>query len=609
MAAIHNLSDNLQGILVDLSEKIEKLEEKNNELEERTKELEAKEADTKVKIDEMAAENSALQERLVTLEQQMSADADSKLKELLQSRDNELNERLTAAEKSVGDHDKLFDRLESCEKKLASFYGEDTNILGRVGHLETRFQDFKKNEDLKLAKQLAGLNECRAQGEELERRVQGVEEGVSTVRLLCDVLQENKLEKTSVDPLLQNFKEEHRLLDKDAIVDVTALAHECKSQLDELAQLGLDKQSLIYEALDKLREDIDDLQKKTQPAHQYECFGSDQSVKIYQLEQKLAALEGITAESLENRLQLMDGRLDATATQMDRVLKLESFVTSNLDRVGTDYVHLSRLISDINEELSGHDQKMQNMANDLLRNMPSGHQVVTQPAASSVDDARVEQLAREVEVIQRLINAADRRMSDFAEECKSSVLDVQANADKKIDILAVWVSKNINLLAASMRKKFKQLLAGDQALLAGQSRGGHCLSCNQTKRPNSAGHPKTRVVEGKNPIFKITHVEPPVHSDQHHMLPEGHGVDTNSEATDGTFRMTVPTALRRTVSDSRKNEVNARLVDDSESFLDHPAMDGGEEEDESRRAKSIPARPSSAQTPPRKFFRNHAPSS
>jgi len=586
MAAIHNLSDNLQGILVDLSEKIDKLEEKNKELEDRTKELETKEADTKVKIDEMVAENTALQERVVTLEQQMSADADSKLKELLQARDSELDERLTSAEKSVGDHDKLFDRLESCEKKLASFYGEDTNILGRVGHLETRFHDFKKNEDLKLAKHLAGLNECKAQGEELERRVQGVEDGVATARLLCDVLQENKLEKTSVEPLLTNFKEEHRLLDEDAIVDVTALVHECKAQLDELAQLGLDKQSLIYEALDKIREDIDVLQKNTQPAHQYECFGSDQAVKIYQLEQKLAALEGITAESLENRLQLMDGRLDATSTQMDRVLKLESFVTSNLDRVGTDYVHLSRLISDINEELSGHDQKMQNLASDILRNVPSGHQVVSQPAASGVDDSKVERLAREVEVIERLINAADRRMADFAEECKNSVVEIQANADKKIDILAVWVSKNINLLAASMRKKFKQLLAGDSALLAGQSRGGHCLSCNQTKRPTSAGHPKTRVVEGKNPIFKITHIDPPIYGDEHHMLPDGHGMDTNSEATDGTFRMTVPSALRKTVSNSRKNEQNERIVDDSASLNELPALDGGGvDEDELRRPK------------------------
>ena len=90
MAAIHSLSDNLQGILVELSEKIEKLEEKNTELEERTKELESKEVEMKTKVEEMIVDNTALQERVTTLEQQLNAEAESKLKELLEARDNEV---------------------------------------------------------------------------------------------------------------------------------------------------------------------------------------------------------------------------------------------------------------------------------------------------------------------------------------------------------------------------------------------------------------------------------------------------------------------------------------------------------------------------------------
>lgn len=568
---------------MDLSEKIDKLDEKNGELEERTKELEAKEVDMKAKIDEMAAENIALQERVTVLEQQLNAEAESKLKEMFQARDSELDERLTTAEKSVGDHDKLFDRLESCEKKLASFYGEDTNILGRVGHLETRFKDFKNNEDIKLGKVLADLSGCQTQGESLQGRVQGVEDGVALVQRLCDILEESKVEKSSVEPILLDFKSSHRLLNEDSIIDVTTLAHSNKDELDDLAKLGLEKQSLIHEALDRFRADIEELQKNTEPAHKYECFGSDQAVKIFQIEEKLAAMQGLTAESVENRLQLMDNRIDSTKSQMDRVLTLESFITSNFDRIGTDYVHLSRLISDINEELSGHDQKMQNMLSDIARSVhpvPSGNSIPHE----RVDNARLEKLSNDVEAMEHAVSATDRRMSNFIDECKNSVIDVQSNTDKKIDILAVWVSKNINLLAASMRKKFKQLMAGDNALLTGHnnlSRTGHCISCNQTKRPYSASHPKTKVVEGKSPIFKISHVDHPPPGGDEGRGTHGQGIDTYSEATDGTFRMTVPSALRMKVSNFRQGD-----YDDNESFQYHGGNDGAnKDEGDSRKPK------------------------
>lgn len=221
MAAIHSLSDNLQGILVDLSEKIEKMEIKNTELEERTKELETKEIDSKVKIEEMVVENKTLQDRVTVLESQLNAETESKLKELIEIRQTAAESRILAAEEKVQDHDKLVDRLESCEKKLASFYGDDTNILGRVGHLETRFKDFKKNEDIKLAQQIEGLEKCTSQNEMLRGRVDAVEEGLALARRLTDILHETKLDKAEVVPVLDKFKSDNRLLDEDSIIDVT----------------------------------------------------------------------------------------------------------------------------------------------------------------------------------------------------------------------------------------------------------------------------------------------------------------------------------------------------------------------------------------------------
>lgn len=611
MAAIHNLSDNLQGILVELSEKIEKVEEKNNELEERTKELETKEVDAKAKIEEMVLENTALQERVTVLEQQMNVEAESKLKDLLEARQDATDKRVTAAEEKVLDHDKLVDRLESCEKKLASFYGEDTNILGRVGYLETRFKDFKKNEDAKLEQQLDGLNVCQTQNEHLRDRVGSLEEGLGVAQRLTDILHETKLDRGEVEPLLSRFKTDNRLVDEDTLRSVADEANTCKEGIADLFQHQRDKEEQGGAELDKIREDIETLQQNTEPAHKYECFGSDQAVKIFQIESKLKELEGMSTASIDGRLQAMDGQISATTSQMDRVLNIESFLNNNFDRIGTDYVHLSRLISDINEEISGHDHKMQDFEKELSRGGGGMQQQVATRAtpAAGTDDA-IAKLAKELADIEQLINSADYRMSTFAAECKDSFADMQANNDKKIDILAVWVSKNINLLASSTRKKFKQLLAGDDlALLSGHNnRAGHCLSCNQTKRPTSGSHPKSRVTEGKSPIFKITHLDQP-HADDNnydsHHNHTTHDASLMSDGTDGggaSFKMTVPSSLRMKVSNFRQNENDERLADDS--VMDSAAHE--ENEDQRRdRSTPTPARPSSANSLPRKFFRNH----
>jgi hypothetical protein len=393
----------------------------------------------------------------------------------------------------------------------------------------------------------------------------------------------SKLDKSDLGPLLKKFKEENRLLDTDALVDVTETARMTREDLDDLAQQWRGGQEQVRAVLDQQQEDIATLQRNTEPAHKYECFGSDQAVKIFQIETKLSELEGLTAGSVDRRLDKMNDRIDSTSSQMDRVLGVEAFINSNFDRIGTDYVHLSRLISDINEELSGHDVKMR-----ALLSEPRGQQAAGTPAPHPVttdgmQDAKIAKLIKDVEGIEQAINSADYRIAAFADECRDSLLDLQTNSDKKIDILAVWVSKNINLLAASTRKKLKQLLAGDSsALLAGQNgfsrSSGHCLSCNQTKRPTSANNPKTRVTEGKSPIFKITHID---HLADDH---RSDAVDDAASAEGPSFRMTVPASLRSKVTTARHPDADERQhAEDSSGMHDSPL--GVTDQEESWRAR------------------------
>ena len=549
MAAIHNLSDSLQDILIGLSEKVEKLTESNAELESRTKDLEAREIEMKSKIEDLEVQNTTLQERATVLEKQLNTEVESKLQDLIQHRHDTLENRLTIAESRLMDHDKLIDRLESCEKKLASFYGDDTNILGRVGFLETRFKDFKANEDAKLKQVLDNITHCKNKIEGLQDRVTSLEENLNLIENDVNDIREAKLNAKDIGTILTTFKIDNKLLDEDSIADIIDISNKNKESIVDISQLLKERDEQISDWLEKVRNDIEELQRNTEPAHKYECFGSDQSVKIYQLEAKLKDLEGMTAASIDSSLERMKDQIAATSSQMDRVLNIESFITSNFDRIGTDYVHMSRLISDINEELNGKERKIQ----EIEKGLRTGVKVQEIKAPDDVNDSKLQKLAKDIERIEQMMNSADYRISAFADECKNSFHDIQDHNDRKIDILAVWVSKNINLLASKTRKKFKQLLAGDNwALLSGQSkRPGHCLSCNQSQRPHSASHPRTVVTEGKKPLFKITHVEK--------MEPNGAPIndeDLYSDVSDGigsSFKMTVPASLRTTVSQFRQS--------------------------------------------------------
>ena len=393
---------------------------------------------------------------------------------------------------------------------------------------------------------------------------------------MTDILHETKVDRGEIGPILETFKTDHRLLDDDSIVDVTGVSNANRELINALSQSARERETQLDVSLDKIKEDIETLQQNTEPAHKYECFGSDQAVKIFQIETKLNDLEGLTTASVEGRLQLIDGRIDATTAQMDRVLNTESFLTNNFDRIGQDYVHLSRLISEINEELHGNEHKLEEFVNEMRGAGRSPSLAVSRASPESnaiVNDEKVAELFKDIKAIEKMINSADYRLSAFADECKDSLQEMQSNNDQKIDILAVWVSKNINLLASSTRKKFKKLLAGGDlggALLAGQSRAGHCLSCNQTKRPYSASHPKTRVSEGKSPIFKITHVD---HADDNNISHNiNHITDTSllSDSVEGggigpAFKMTVPTSLRMKVSNFRQPNNDERLADDDDS--------------------------------------------
>lgn len=213
---------------------------------------------------------------------------------------------------------------------------------------------------------------------------------------------------------------------------------------------------------------------------------------------------------------------------------------------------------------------------------------------TSLDNEAIKKVYDDIKRLEDMIFSAENQIAAFAIECRDHLHEYQTNNDKKIDILAVWVSKNINLLASSTRKKFKQLLAGeDWALLSGQiRRAGHCLSCNQRTRPSSANFPKTKVIEGKNPLFKITHVDQSPYVDTNSNVND---ISDSSEFAAPPFKMTVPDSLRTTVSHFRSN---TKQEDIDDNIPNEKIMDKDISQPIGQKPKTISV------SRPRKFFHN-----
>lgn len=612
MAAIHSLSESLEGVLEELSERMTQLQQQSDALEEKTKEID----EVRGRVEGLEEENSLLKERVTMLEDQLQEKEASQLKDHVEKNQEEVTSRLEDLERRLLEHShpKEFSRLETCEKKLASFYGEDTNILGRVAHLETVFRDFKDQEDEKMRRQREGLQSCEELSEGLKERVLSLEEGASRLAQQAEQLDNFKLNEADISALLESFRQEKDLLSGDSIKGVTETADDCVKKIDALSRLGEDRDSDLQASLEGMKGDIAELQLRTEPAHHYQCFGTDQSMRIMELENKLKALEGLNSSAVNDRFDRMDGKLNSTASQMDRVLNVENFISSNFDRIGTDYVNLSKMISDIKEEVGSHDKKLDDIARDATRrDFPSGSYPAQGVDTSHLDE-KISNLIREIGAVEEKVKAADQQVAALNRDYKDDLEYMQANHDKKVELLASWVAKNINLLAASTRKKLKQLMGNEDMAAFQNNKHGHCLSCNRSKfsgtTPVSAHSPNRQ-----RPIFKVAHLDTTIPNEP----------DANS-SEGPVFRMTVPSSLRTKVFKYRRDNDNDDDYNDEDDNNNpnnwnsgHPSdIDDSLNGDDHQRqredyhgaggyhnsSRTVPARPSSAHTAlPRKFSR------
>lgn len=209
------------------------------------------------KTDNIINNNNKLDEKIINIENNKD-NIINKLQLIIEKHEEQINE---LNNRPIYNYEKDNERISIIEKKLASFYGNDTNILGRVGHLEDgRLRD---QENLaNIFSQIKTLNETiNHLKKDINQLKPSIKNEILNELNLSNNNNNNSNEDNNEDNLNQMKRQlseiELNYIKKDEIYKLKDLinyvANDCHREINELKKTQLQQSQLINEQEEEIK--------------------------------------------------------------------------------------------------------------------------------------------------------------------------------------------------------------------------------------------------------------------------------------------------------------------------------------------------------------------
>lgn len=411
--------------------------------------MNAREEESKSTITVINQRVSDIENKIDVLEKQLSLNAESEMHHMILHHDKTINELL---DRPLIDQEQTI-RLDVVERKLASFYGEDTNVLGRVAHLENlraadkSFVDELKtglnnivNASTKSREEIYNIQQIVLS--ELEPRLARIEESHTSPEMLKEIVKSIIIERgvAGVDQL------------NDIKDMLNSLANECKRDTNAL-------QFTQQENVDQLSSRIDSLEEAQSAAGNSHhgaitCYGSDQSARLAVIEARMTDhTDWIRANGrLADDISRLKNDLSKNISSSDHLKEETGRIRLSVDRLDTDYLRMVHVVEGLRSQVEGLDRTFNLEFTEKMKDIESlmtdaVNQSKTAALAMRPLDkgaADTAQLEDSVDKIKEFIRALEQRVFVLAGECREGLELLQGNVDRKIEIISNWVANNTN---------------------------------------------------------------------------------------------------------------------------------------------------------------------
>mmetsp|Transcript_10774 Transcript_10774/g.16378 ORF Transcript_10774/g.16378 Transcript_10774/m.16378 type:complete len:1008 (+) Transcript_10774:167-3190(+) len=437
--------------------------------------------DMKKREEEVSSLNVQYEERIAALEEQLRGNAVAELNSRIAAHDTQIealeNRPIIDAEQT--------ERLSVVERKLASFYGDDTNILGRVAHLENQQRKDNHNMDEMrgdLRKLSGQIDFLRREADNLKRTVNVDHE--DSIKGLWH----RKMDNVDLSDMIRHTLDGMSVPTRG---DVSTMENMVNSVVEETRELG---KQLRQECeggiqgcitrLDGHDADIKDLNSRTL-AHP---MGTPMQPSNGQ-----ASADTVNAAT---RLASMESRLSRLDTDHDRLVRVENQCASNRAKAGdmeAQYLrlkvtqeHLEDDIARIREGMDetkrdigkleyryDHDTNLLHAAevtsslNELKTNISALQHTVNQDHANSIGriEAHYVDTAGVKQIISAALNKHVPNLSpsqspspglDFGEDSKR-VSDVAKELERRMRLLVEEFHRALETVQTDTRSGLKSI--------------------------------------------------------------------------------------------------------------------------------------------------------
>mmetsp|Transcript_5195 Transcript_5195/g.7981 ORF Transcript_5195/g.7981 Transcript_5195/m.7981 type:complete len:623 (+) Transcript_5195:123-1991(+) len=495
--------------------------------------LTKKSEDDSVRYDSLMQRNAELEQRITVLEKQIDLQSESKVEDTLSHHSKQI---LSLIDRPIIDPEQTY-RLGVVEKKLASFYGDETNILGRVGHLE-HLQ--KEDKEAKNALERE-VNNLSTMSTEHGNAIQSIQEDLGTHRDKLNQLYNGKVDINDLESAVSHVLSSRSVpTDSDMTQvrdELTAMADKLHKEFEGLSDKTLTDIDGIQQRMGALEDDV--IETKNNPTTAITCFGSDQSARLAAIEGKLGTYDGSIEliDDMRARLVKSEDSLSSIMPSLTRGEEEHNRTKNALDRMETDYVRVARMLElmrvDVNAIEKRIDDDIGSSIKILFEKKPDAVEV--EKIVSSMlykkymagelpSDERPKQIDgggvhdEDVTKLKDFVRSLERRVLVLASECREGLELLQGATDKKIETLVKWITRN---------KNESEQTDGHNTDI-GVTR---CLACDTV---SSSVNPKV--------IFGEKNKKPNSHDDSR---------KSKSKKNEDVYRIKVPEILRSTVSRSR----------------------------------------------------------
>lgn len=300
----------------------------------------------KKRDEEKATDNAKYIERILALENQLKNDAIINIMDRLASHDSNIKE---LQDRPIIDPEQT-ERLDAVEKKFASFYGDDTNILGRVQHLENHT---KKEKD--------GLFNAREDIRKLNRSVEETRKALDNMKAR-DIAEHSRCIKDLRDKKMDYVDIPAQVLDYLKSIDipvredisrvkdiVNSLADDWRNSIDSIQHSIGDHMDHILPRLDNHEEELASMKQhgispKGGSAHHNEKRDENLELvaRVSSLESRLARhdISGDRLGKLEDQASQAKTQLKIIESDVEGLRAMEDVSNRDKAKTHSELAHL-----------------------------------------------------------------------------------------------------------------------------------------------------------------------------------------------------------------------------------------------------------------------------